>query len=379
MGSLAALLVCAGASQTAQIRVDLHGSGDYLTIQEGVAAASSGDTVWVAPGTYGGPYNRDVVFGGRAILLSSESGPETTVIDCEGQGRGVIFRNAETTSSRLHGFTVTHGYAAHGAGILCESASAPLITNCRLVDNIAHGATLGGGGMACWAGSSPTLSDVVFTGNQGDYGGGLLTVAGSAPHLEGVVFDGNSALRRGGGWYCEEPAEPYMISDCAFRDNVATDPSWGYGGALYIFGAAPRITGVTFARNSAGHPTRGDCLAATGGGSLTVDNTILAFGGRGKMYALLGGSTATTANCVVYGNAGGDSLDGTHHDNLFADPRFCDLDGGDLTLCANSPCVLGSHPWPGLVGAYGQGCADCDAPAERRSWGVLKAQFRPLP
>ena len=34
------------------IIVDFTGAGDYLTIKEGVAAADSGDSVYVMPGTY---------------------------------------------------------------------------------------------------------------------------------------------------------------------------------------------------------------------------------------------------------------------------------------------------------------------------------------
>ncbi|MFH2001186.1 MAG: hypothetical protein ABIK28_16005, partial [Planctomycetota bacterium] len=51
--------------------------GDYASIQDALNAASSGDTVLVAPGTY----VEAVVFPDRSVTLKSMEGPEITVID----------------------------------------------------------------------------------------------------------------------------------------------------------------------------------------------------------------------------------------------------------------------------------------------------------
>jgi hypothetical protein len=327
----------------------------------------------VAPGTYTGSANRDLTFRGKAIVVSSLLGPDVTIVDCQGLGRGFLFQSGESTSSMLSGFTVTHGYGNTGAGIRCD-ASSPTITNCRLVDNESTTATSGGGGMACWSNSSPVLIDILFTGNWGDYGGGLLTAQGSAPLVADLRFDGNGALRRGGGWYCEYATEPYTISDCDFRDNVVTHPSEGFGGGLYLYGTSASVTRVTFARNSA--PVNGGCIHVVEGANATMENTILSFSTAGMPISCDGWSTPTIFNCVVYGNAGGDSLCGTHHDNIFQDPRFCGLHAGNLTLCANSPCLPPNNPWTGLVGNHDQDCADCASPAEALSWGTIKALFR---
>jgi hypothetical protein len=65
-------MLCA-AGQAATIKVP----ADYPTIQQALDAATGGDTILIAPGTY--PENID--FLGKAIALASEQGPGVTVID----------------------------------------------------------------------------------------------------------------------------------------------------------------------------------------------------------------------------------------------------------------------------------------------------------
>ena len=91
----------------------IHVPGDQPTIQAGIDAAVNGDTVLVAPGTY----VEYIDFKGKAITVTSELGPDVTVIDGNQAGRVVTFNSGEGLDSVLEGFTITNGYAGYGAGI----------------------------------------------------------------------------------------------------------------------------------------------------------------------------------------------------------------------------------------------------------------------
>lgn len=64
------------------------------TIQAGIDAASSGDTVLVADGTYTDEGNKNLDFKGKAIIVKSENGPTNCTIDCGNDGRGFYFASS---------------------------------------------------------------------------------------------------------------------------------------------------------------------------------------------------------------------------------------------------------------------------------------------
>jgi serine protease len=72
---MTAVLTVLGAApiQASVIRVP----ADQPTIQAAINAAANGDVIQVAPGTY----IENINFQGKAIRLSSDQGPQVTVID----------------------------------------------------------------------------------------------------------------------------------------------------------------------------------------------------------------------------------------------------------------------------------------------------------
>ena len=123
----------------------------YPTIQSGINAAQSGDTVLVADGTYTGDGNRDIDFHGKNLTVKSVNGPTSTIIDCggyastdgSGNHRGFYIHSGET-SAVISGFTVKNGFqhytvtiphSGNGGGIFIGINGTSTIANCTFIRN----------------------------------------------------------------------------------------------------------------------------------------------------------------------------------------------------------------------------------------------------
>ena len=83
----------------------IHVPGEYPTIQEGIDAASSGDIVMVAPGTYVDEIEL------KAGVIVRGAGEGQSIIDGGGDAGDVVkaVGNAITPDTKLQGFTITDG------------------------------------------------------------------------------------------------------------------------------------------------------------------------------------------------------------------------------------------------------------------------------
>ncbi len=124
--------------------IKLDGSGDFTTIQEGIAASTDSDTVLVYPGTY----YENLNFNGRNIVLASlelTTGDEqyisSTIIDGQRLESCIRIHNGET-DARIQGFTIQNGFgtqfwANDGGGLLIHDYSTAYVTNCTFTNNLA--------------------------------------------------------------------------------------------------------------------------------------------------------------------------------------------------------------------------------------------------
>jgi len=240
------------------------------------------------------------------------------------------------------------------------------------------------------------IIDCVFVENEAANGGAV-----AATHemtiITGCEFTRNTADMGAAVFGRENLTE---ITDCLFSENRAH--IWG-GGACFV--DVQRLPGIklynsTFERNYSHRgaavlfdATRGtvrECtlfgdrsadasIVCTRAARIDLERCIASFASSGAAVALQLDSRADVTNCVVFGNAGGDSLTGDLmylHGNLFTDPLFCDIASSDYSLCENSPCLPDNNDWGVQIGAHGQGCGPCDNPVKHTSWGSIKAMFR---
>ncbi|MHC4624569.1 MAG: DUF1565 domain-containing protein, partial [Planctomycetota bacterium] len=135
---------------------------EHATIQAAIDVAEEGDTVLVAAGTYVGPGNTDLDFGGKGVVLYGPNGPAITIIDCTDSARGFDFHSGETSATAVLGFTITNGFADYGGAIRCDR-SHPQIRDCVFADNTA---TSQGHSIHCVM-STPTLADCRVSSDGG--------------------------------------------------------------------------------------------------------------------------------------------------------------------------------------------------------------------
>ncbi len=151
-------------------------SGAYTTIQAAIAAAAtSGDEIEVAPGTYAEAIN----FNGKAIRLYSADGRDATTINATGLGSSVVTCNSgEGADTMLEGFTIKGGGTVVNGGGMYNTGSSPTVKNCIFTSNIAQR----GGGMYNNS-SSPTVTNCTFSNNSAliYHGGGMSNYGGSSP------------------------------------------------------------------------------------------------------------------------------------------------------------------------------------------------------
>lgn len=227
------------------------------------------------------------------------------------------------------------------------------------------------------------FSDVLFTrcvfeDNAADDSGGA-RLTDSRARLVSCVFRDNRAYHpeAGGGGGLTSSGTELALEECVFYGNSAS----ASGGGVSIFQGTASLTGCTFAGNTA---TFGAGIGVYDAPA-AFDRVVVAFNTGGPGIECTGGAPEVGIACSdLYRNEGGDWVgcvagrlgeDG----NFSADPLFCDLAEGDLTLTGHSPCLPGEHPEGadcGLIGALGYGCGDPTAVLPS-SWGNLKSTFAP--
>lgn len=280
---------------------------------------------------------------------------DSVVMDCHSgvncPAGGIVCNETHATFTRVAILGNT-GYGGKGGGMGVVEYSDVRLEDCIFEENESYG-HIGeglGGGLYCES-STLSLSEVVFRQNSSDLGGGMACVYASAS-MQTVTFEQNGA---GGGW----------------------------GGGLYLQHSSPTMWNITFHGNDNYHSDfeeylgHGHSLVCVDHSIPALHECIIAFDAVGVGIYSDATSSPLLYCCDIYGNAGGPfggamidviGIDG----NFSADPLFCDPEGSDLRVSADSPCAPGNSECGLLIGARPVGCGTS---IRMTTWSQIKAWF----
>lgn len=281
--------------------------GTYASPQAAVAAAASGDTVSLCPGTYGGPID----VGGKALTLQSTTGKAADAIVDASQSVGIA-ANASLTVKGLTlrggiGISIAGGtatltnVAAAGTGghgiVVTGGAGAHTLTNVS-----ATGTGYGNAGISIAGGKSATLIDVDAYHTSGTGGYSALGLTGIPAVTIGVRQKASATFRAsGGGNYTSglhscPPAGAtgsLTISDAVIATNAAANaldlPASKCGSTTL------KLTNVT-ATVGANYST--GIFVAAGAGDHTLTNVSAMGSGYGSYGIYIGGGRSATLTDV---------------------------------------------------------------------------------
>jgi Right handed beta helix region len=218
---------------------------DQPTLQGAINAASDGDTVSVAPGTYSGPFN----FNGKAITVSG-SGPGVVLDGGRKNGPVVTFSGGETRSSILENVTVQNGVSVNAmdAGGIYIYGASPTIRNSTIQNNVGCGFGVYNGaplinGNTITENASGMYSGCVLPGLEypGFLGGGIVVFGLPSGILQTQIISNtitaNSVVFGAGGISVFNAGQPLIEND-TFTQNLSNDS----GAAIFVGGnTAPTI------------------------------------------------------------------------------------------------------------------------------------------
>ena len=270
--SLILLALCGGSSlgaRTLCVNVGPARSGCFSTIMAAVNAASAGDMVLVAPGTY----NENVVIGKSLSIVGANK--QTTIVEATGLSNGFNvdgLHNEGLARVSISGFTVQN---ANFQGIVVTNASDVAISNNIVQGNDKNLTFPPNAPPTC-----PGIPQYFLPGEDFDCGEGI--------HLSGAdhsIVSGNVVQNNSGGILLSDDTAPNhdnLISNNLVQNNpydcsitlashhfsMQLDPNWG------VFHNT--VTGNT--SNNNGHATgegAGVGLFAAASGGATFGNRVI--------------------------------------------------------------------------------------------------------
>ena len=274
-----------GASSVADtITVCLDGSCDFTDPAAAAAAATSGDVIEIAAGTY--LLDEPVIVYGPSVEIRGAvdgKGRPATILDGQGAGQVLAIILAVGETARVENVVITNGFAEFGGGLWVRHS---------LVD------------------------------------------------LENCVISGNHAETQGGGMFLKTlPGLPITFDSCEISGNTVSHPKFdsGYGGAGWISEGLVRLIDTEVSGNSAEHSGGGFGMSSEG--EIVLDGSRICGNDAWDVPStsqVVGGTITMVMGCID------DSCDCTF------DGIDADLNGDNAVNGADLGLLLANWGQPGL-------------------------------
>jgi hypothetical protein len=345
------LVLCSFLNVEARI---INVPSEQSTIQAGIDAAASGDTVLVARGTFYENLNlrgRNIVLASRYLSTRDLADIDSTVINganaANDTGSCLLIVSGEDSTAIVEGFTITRGSGTpwtdeHGAGLFREGGgilialSSPTIRHNVIANNSASNrsgvVSAGGGGIRVGDGN-PLIESNVIVSNTGRYGAGLVLNYTGARVRNNVFYDNRGGQDYGGGgiWAYAGFAAPKVFENNTIVNNASNTN----GGGIRVWGVDSVVcVNNVFWNNSS--PS----------GAQIFDD-----GGIRVRYSGVQGGWPGVGNI--------DAEPAFAENNYLLTPASPCVDAGDPATGYNDPDSSGVAEWPALgglrndMGAYG--------------------------
>ena len=279
----------------------LHVPAQYLTIQEALNTAQSGDTVLVQPGTYYENIFWPNTEGIKLVGVQSEA-----IIDGSMLYPCITINNIVNTESltEIIGFIIRNGKASYGGGVFMNN-SVVKFTTCTIENNEA---TINGGGLYLKNNSNLIIENSSLVSNVSsaiDFGngGGAIYSDKSKAVINNCIINLNYSTQHGGGIFLLECTD-FFLSNTTLSNNTAVN----WGGAVYsVFSHGPNIQfdNLIFNNNNA---KWGGAMYLHDQSSFTISNAKfkenIAVSGGGALW--IGGNSDPTiiSTYIEYNSAG---------------------------------------------------------------------------
>jgi hypothetical protein len=270
---------------------DNNGEGSsaspYASIRHALEKVTPGDTIMLKAGTYTGSENTNIVISGyddgleifdrlKNLVITSEKGAESTIIDAEYSGRhfailgddsrtidstfqfiGLTFKNGRVSNNNQGGPEANGGsflihaeiYYNQTLGYDQGSKMQPKFKNCTFIGNEAVGSNsnVSSGGAIAFKNASAIFENCTFKENMAGFRGGAILVNNNSSEAidtlwvrnssfisNSVISPNNSIEGAQGGAINFTSGTNAVITNSLFEKNMVTSDHNNFGGAIYL-------------------------------------------------------------------------------------------------------------------------------------------------